>query len=123
MFSLNEQSILGTEYICKKINETALSCKKESPRLLLIPSSVKKYLEIELINKWYRFASMQLAKYCVTSQKKEIPLENMYKNSIPYLEYYSFGARIINQNYNDDLLISYRNLKNLILEELDYRLE
>jgi tetratricopeptide (TPR) repeat protein len=120
LFSFNEQNIFGIETIGEKIIKSAEFMEKESPKLILIPSRIEKYLEQSRLNHWAEIASQHLAKYLTNRPENETPLEYMEKNLIPYSGYYSFGENIVNEtDFNRDLIESYENLKDLILKEAE----
>jgi len=122
-FSFNRQNILGIKKIFEEIRKSAKLMGKKSPKLILIPSRVEKYLENNLLNDWADIASQELVEYLVDGQKEETFREYVEKNLIPYSGYYSFGEKIVNENdVNQDLINSYKNLETLILKELDYEI-
>ncbi|MCK4799092.1 MAG: AAA family ATPase [Spirochaetes bacterium] len=93
LFSLNEQSISGTERIIKSIlnKSTVVNESKKSPKLILIPSRVERYLERDIKIKWETIALERLGYYMPTEQNT---LMYIKKRSIPYMGYYSFGEML-----------------------------
>ena len=92
-FSLNEQSIQGTERIIRSINKSKSISKKEPPKLFIIPSRVEKYLEKDRLNEWSEKAAQTLGKF-IKNDPYENVTEYLNETLIPHVPYYTFGEEL-----------------------------
>jgi HEAT repeat protein/nucleoside phosphorylase/MinD-like ATPase involved in chromosome partitioning or flagellar assembly len=115
LFSFNEQNLHGTKFICDCISNKSEKIveKNESPKIILVPSRIESYLEIELLQKWELNAVTILKEYF---PKNETALY-IKEMTIPYIGYYNFGERLaVSLNLNDKVAESIEKLTKMILE-------
>ena len=115
LFSFNEQNLHGTKFICDCISNKSekMVVKREPPKMILVPSRIESYLEIEQLQKWELDAAKILKEYF---PKNETALY-IEKMTIPYIGYYSFGEKLaVNLNLHDKVAESFEKLTKMMLE-------
>ena len=125
LFSLNEQSISGTEIIIKNILKESTNIRENEfhPKLIIIPSRVEIVLEKEELNLWWKKAAKRFEKYLPNTNKNEDALNYIINNSIPYIGYYSFGEKLaVKDDQMDPIAKSFYNLTLKISEAADYNI-